>query len=87
MVDLVINKESCGLADGIPDYYVSDADFSTLLNNRGLQLQLYLQFGKAVGVGRLGRENAHGVYVENGVREIDTFDNQTEGVSFYDKIL
>lgn len=24
MLDLVINKENCGLADGIPDYYVSD---------------------------------------------------------------
>lgn len=87
MLDLFINKENCGLADGIPDYYVSDTDFVALLNNRNLQAQLYLYFGKATGIGRLGKEDVHGVYVEDGVQEVDTFDNGTEGVSFYDKIL
>lgn len=87
MIDLVINKGSCGFADGVPDYYASDKDFMVLLSNPELCRQVYMQFGKAVGVGRLGKEDKRGVYIEDSVKDVDTFDNAAEGVGFYDKVL
>lgn len=87
MIDLVISKGSCGFADGVPDYYASDKDFMALLSSPDLCMQIYTQFGKAVGVGRLGREDRHGVYTEDSVKDVDTFDSAAEGVGFYDKVL
>ena len=87
MLSLVLMKEGSAIVEGLPEYYVSDEDFSSLLHDKEKAAEVFSFFGQNVCIGRLGALK-DGVYDEENY-ETDRFVNSKsgKGMSFYEKVL
>ena len=86
MISLILMEDGSAIAEGLPEFFVRDEDFSKLLHEKEEAKRVFKFFGRRVCIGRLGcLEN--GVYREANYSTKD-FGNGDEksGVSFYEKI-
>ena len=86
MISLVLMENGSAIAEGVPEFFVSDEDFNKLLHEKEEAKRVFKFFGHRVCIGRLGcLEN--GVYREASYNTNDFGSGiEKSGVSFYEKI-
>lgn len=89
MINAILTENGVLQVPGIPEYYLNNQDFRTLMNDKQLAAKVRNLFGRDVRIGVFGVLNEDNIYVEDtsdikGAKEVAQCDER--GLSFYAKL-